>query len=224
MQLTQWPPNERPREKLLNKGAASLSDAELLAIFLRTGIAGCNVVDLSRQLLQQFGDLASLLAADQQSFCQAKGLGQAKYVQVQAVMEMAKRALASTLRRGITLDSAKVARDYVASQLACEGNEVFAIMLLDAQHRLIEFKVLFQGTIHQTSVYPRVIVQTAMQTHAAAVILCHNHPSGVAEPSQADIRITSRVRDALALVDVDVLDHLVVGRGAVVSLAERGLM
>lgn len=224
MQLTQWPKDERPREKLLRQGPAALSDAELLAIFLRTGIAGCNVVELSRHLIGRFGNLQQLLSASQQEFCQARGLGEAKYVQLQAVMEMARRTLAEQLKRETCLDSAKTARDYAASQLAHEGNEVFAVMLLDAQHRLIEFKVLFQGTIHQTSVYPRVLVQTALTVHAAAVILCHNHPSGVAEPSQADIRITDRIRDALALVDVQVLDHLVVGRGEVTSFAERGLI
>lgn len=224
MQLKQWPEAERPREKLIHQGASALSDAELLAIFLRTGIKGCNAVELAHHLLKQFGDLGQLLLANQEEFCQGKGLGQAKFVQLQAVMEMARRALAEPLKRGLTLDNAKGARDFVASQLYHEGNEVFAVMLLDAQHRLIEFKTLFQGTIHQTSVYPRVIVQTALACHAAAAILCHNHPSGVAEPSQADIRITARIRDALALVDVDVLDHLVVARGEVVSLAERGLI
>lgn len=224
MQLNQWPESERPREKLLNCGASSLSDAELLAIFIRTGVKGCNAVELARNLLQQFGDLGRLVAATKREFCQVKGVGEAKFVQLQAVMEMARRALAEPLKRGVVMESAQAAKAYVASQLAHEGNECFAVILLDAQHRMIEFKVLFQGTIHQTSVYPRVIVQTALACHSAAVILCHNHPSGVAEPSQADLRITTRISDALALVDVNVLDHLIVGRGEVVSLAERGQM
>lgn len=224
MQLKALKHTELPREKLLKSGAASLSDTELLAIFLRTGVAGCNVLELAQSLMERFGGLHALLTASEDDFCQPKGLGQAKYVQVQAVMEMAKRALAEPLKRSVVVDNALVAQNYVASQLLHEGNEVFALMLLDAQHRLIEFEMLFQGTIHQTSVYPRVIVQTALAHHAAAVILCHNHPSGVAEPSQADIRLTARVREALALIDVEVLDHFVVGRGEVTSMAEKGLI
>lgn len=223
MQLNQWPEAERPREKLIRLGANTLSDAELLAIFLRTGIAGCNAVELGRHLIDQFGSLNQLMNASQEEFCRVKGLGIAKFVQLQAVMEMARRALAEPLKRGATLDNAKSARKFAASQLAHQLNEVFALILLDSQHRLIDFKVLFKGTIHQTTVYPRVLVQAALEANAAAVLLCHNHPSGVAEPSQADIRITARVKDALALIDVEVLDHLVVTQGDVVSLAERGL-
>ncbi|MCM2680938.1 RadC family protein [Echinimonas agarilytica] len=224
MQITQWPEAERPREKLLQRGPEALSDAELLAIFLRTGIKGCNAVDLSRLLIAEFGSLSLLLAAGKREFCQGKGLGTAKYVQLQAVMEMSRRTLAEQLQRESTMDSARAASDYVSSQLADERNEVFAVMMLDSQHRLIDFKRLFQGTINQASVYPRVIVQEAMTANAAAVILCHNHPSGVSEPSRSDIRITERIQKALALVDVTVLDHLVVAKGDVTSLAERGLM
>ncbi|MBW8191213.1 DNA repair protein RadC [Neiella marina] len=224
MQLNQWPQAMRPREKLMANGAGSLSDAELLAIFLRTGLPGCNVVDLAQQLLADFGTLSELISAPKQEFCQAKGLGSAKYVQLQAVMEMARRVLAAQLRRDTVMDSTESAKRYAAAELAQHANEMFALLLLDSQHRLIEFKTLFQGTINQASVYPRVIVQTVLAANAAAVILCHNHPSGIAEPSNADIQITQRIQDALALVDVTVLDHLVVTQGHVVSMAERQLI
>ncbi|GGA90858.1 UPF0758 protein [Neiella marina] len=223
MQLNQWPESTRPREKLLAQGAQALTDAELLAIFLRTGLPGCNVVQLAHQLLAGFGDLFHLMAASQRQFCQAKGLGKAKYVQLQAVMEMARRVMATELSR-TAIDGSEAAKRYAASHLAHLANETFAVLLLDSQHRLIEFKALFHGTINQANVYPRIVVQQALAANAAAVILCHNHPSGVAEPSNADIRITQTIRDALALVDIAVLDHLVVAQGAVTSMAERQLM
>ncbi len=222
--IKQWPTEQQPREKLLRLGSQALSNAELLAIFLRTGIQGMNVVELATDLLQRFGSLAALLNANQQQFCQHKGLGEAKFAQLQAVMEMARRTLAESCQRDQCMDSVTVAADFAAAHLAAEINEVFAIMLLDSQHRLIEFQRLFQGTIHQSAVYPRVIVQAALAANAAAVILCHNHPSGVAEPSEADIRITLRLQQALALIDVEVLDHLVVAQGLVVSLAQRGVI
>ncbi|MBD1391155.1 DNA repair protein RadC [Neiella sp. HB171785] len=223
MQLNQWPQSIRPREKLLAQGANALTDAELLAIFLRTGLPGCNVVQLAHQLLDGFGDLCHLMAASQQQFCQAKGLGTAKYVQLQAVMEMARRVMATELSR-VAVDGSEAAKRYAASQLAHLPNETFAVLLLDSQHRLIKYKELFHGTINQASVYPRIVVQEALAANAAALILCHNHPSGVAEPSNADIHITQTIRDALALVDITVLDHLVVAQGAVTSMAERQLM
>ena len=221
MQMMQWPQEMRPREKLLSNGAEALSDSELLAIFLRTGVPGCNVVELANHLLSEFGSLTALLHAEQEPFCRAKGLGVAKYVQVRAIMEMARRAMAEQLVRETVMENADVAKRYVASQLANMSNERFCILMLDSQHRLISFNTLFQGTINQASVHPRVIVQEVLRLNAAAVILCHNHPSGIAEPSGSDLRITKRIQDALALIDVAVLDHLIVGSGSVVSLAER---
>ena len=224
MSITQWPLQERPREKLLNLGPSALSDAELLAIFLRTGCAGKSAVDLARDLLGQFGGLRQLLAADKDSFCRAHGLGSAKFSQLQAVMEMARRHLSEGLRAGDVLSSAKTTRDYVTAQLRHRTQEVFAVLFVDNRHRLIAFEEMFFGTIDGASVYPREVVKKALAHNAAAVILTHNHPSGIAEPSQADMRITEQLQSALELVDVRVLDHLVVGDGEVVSFAEHGLL
>lgn len=222
MSIKEWPEEERPREKLLRRGAATLSDAELLAIFLRTGVSGLSAVDLSRQLLQQFGSLRALLGAEQQDFCGAHGLGSAKYAQLQAVLEMGRRHLAEQLQRGEALTSPGLTRDFLQAQLRDRGREVFALLLLDNQHRVIRFVELFYGTLDSASVWPREIVQIALKHNAAAVILAHNHPSGVAEPSRADRQITDRILAALALVDIRVLDHLVIGDGITVSFAERG--
>lgn len=224
MKLSNWPQQERPREKLLSQGVAALSDAELLAIFLRTGIKGSSAVDLARTLIQQFGSLRGLFAASQSEFCQGKGLGVVKYVQLQAVIEMSKRYLSESLNRTQVFESAQQTRLYLSSQLRDEPNEVFAVLLLDSQHRMIAFKKLFFGTINAASVHPRVIVQKALENNAAAMILAHNHPSGVAEPSQADQQITQRIKKAMDLIDVNVLDHFVVGDGECVSFAERGLL
>lgn len=224
MKITDWPAAERPREKLLARGASALSDAELLAIFLRTGIAGMSAVALSRHLLNQFGSLRAMLAADQPTFCQYKGLGPAKYVQLQAVVEMSRRCLAEQLQRGTALTSVADTRHYLISQLRDEPNEVFAMLLLDSQHQVIEFKPVFYGTIDSAAVYPRVLVKLALDKNAAAVILAHNHPSGIAEPSQADKHITQRIIDAMALVDIRVLDHFVIGDSEAISFAERGLI
>ncbi|PKQ75452.1 hypothetical protein AOX56_19635 [Aeromonas sobria] len=222
MSIKEWPEDERPREKLLRQGPAALSDAELLAIFLRTGVNGLSAVDLSRNLLNQFGSLRSLLGADQRAFCEAHGLGPAKYAQLQAVLEMARRHLAELLQRGDALSSPQLTRDYLQAQLRDRPREVFALLLLDNQHRVIQFVELFYGTIDSASVWPREIVQIALKHNAAAVILAHNHPSGVAEPSRADRQITDRITAALALIDIRVLDHLVIGDGITVSFAERG--
>lgn len=222
MSIRDWPAGERPREKLLAKGAGALSDAELLAIFLRTGVAGCDAVTLARQLLGQFGSLRALLAADEQQFCQAHGLGLAKFVQLQAVLEMSRRHLAETLQRDDVLTSPQATRRYLQAQLRDRQQEVFALLLLDNQHRVVKFLELFTGTLDAASVYPREVVRSALKHHAAAVILCHNHPSGVAEPSRADRALTARLSAALGLIDVRVLDHLVVGDGETVSFAERG--
>lgn len=224
MKLTKWPELERPREKLLSLGANSLSDAELLAIFLRTGVRGHNAVDLARGLLSQFGSLRQLLSADQDKFCQGKGLGAVKYVQLKAVLEMSKRYLNESLSRETVFASAENTRAFLLSHLRDEPNEVFAILALDSQHRLIKFKKLFYGTINSANVYPRVVVKQALEFNAAAIILAHNHPSGVAEPSMADKQITQRICNALDLVDIKVLDHFVVGDSYAVSFAERGLI
>lgn len=224
MPITDWPLAERPREKLINQGAAALSDAELLAIFLRTGIPGRSAVDLARDLLASFGSLRALVQADMRSFCRHPGLGPAKYVQLQAVMEMARRHLFEELKRGTALTSPGAVRQYLRSRMAHLPHEVFACLFLDNQHRVIAFEELFQGTLDSASVYPREVVKRALALNAAALILTHNHPSGVAEPSQADQMLTRRLKEALALVDVRVLDHLVVGDGEPVSFAERGLL
>ena len=223
MAISQWPEDERPREKLLNKGAEALSDAELLAIFLRTGCKGITAVDLARQLLDNFGGLKPLLQASQTEFCQHKGLANAKYAQLQAVLEMAKRHLLEQLSRGDALCSPSQTRQYLVAQLGSYPHEVFACLFLDNRNRVIAFEKMFYGTIDGASVYPREVVRLALKRNAAAIIFAHNHPSGVAEPSHADEQITKRLKAALALVDVRVLDHFVVG-DEVVSFAERGLL
>jgi DNA repair protein RadC len=224
MAISDWPEAERPREKLLSRGAEALSDAELLAIFLRTGAPGLSAVDLARQLLGHFGSLRALLSASQQQFCAAKGLGPASFVQLQAVLEMSRRHLSEELDRSEVLSNPDLTRRYLSACLRDESREVFACLFLDSQHRVICYQPLFFGTIDAASVYPREVVKACLSFHAAAVIFAHNHPSGVAEPSQADRRITDRLRDALALVDIRVLDHFVVGDGEVLSFAERGLL
>lgn len=224
MRITDWPINERPREKLLAQGSVALSDAELLAIFLRTGTRGKTAVDLARELLNDFGGLRSLLLADKKAFCSKHGLGIASFVQLQAVLEMAKRHLLEVLQRDTVLSSPTEVRNYLKAQLRDYQREVFLCLFLDTQHRVICSEELFQGTIDASSVYPRDVVQRALGLNAAAVIFAHNHPSGINEPSQADQRITLRLRDALALVDIRVLDHMIVGDGPVLSMAERGLL
>jgi len=225
MPITDWPDAERPREKLLARGAGSLSDAELLAIFLRTGIPGKTAVDLARDLLKDFGSLRALLESDFARFRQSPGLGMAKYAQLQAVLEMARRPLRESLQRGNALTSPDLTRQYLAAQIRAYPHEVFACLLLDNQHRVIDFRELFRGTIDSASVYPREVVKTALACNAAAVIFAHNHPSGVAEPSEADRLITQRLRQALGLVDIRVLDHFIVGDGEhAYSFAEHGLL
>jgi DNA repair protein RadC len=222
MSITEWPEDERPREKLLERGAAALTDAELLAIFLRTGVPGKSAVDLARDLLIEFRGLKRLLGADERSFCQAKGLGRAKYAQLRAVVEMSRRYLLEEAKDRDLLTSPDAARDYLKSRLAGYPHEVFACLFLDNRHRLIEYEELFRGTIDGASVHPREVVRRALRANAAAVIFAHNHPSGVAEPSQSDLRITQRLKDALSLVDVRVLDHVIIGDGPGTYLAERG--
>ncbi|WP_286786603.1 MULTISPECIES: RadC family protein [Pseudomonas] len=222
MSIRDWPAAERPREKLLDLGAAALTDAELLAIFLRTGVVGQSAVDLARHLLRDFGSLRALLEADQASFSQRLGLGPAKFAQLQAVLEMGRRHLAEGLKRDSALESPQAVRDYLKARLRHEPHEVFACLFLDAKHRVLAFEALFHGSIDSASVYPRQVVKRALAHNAAALILTHNHPSGVAEPSQADRQLTRRLTDALALVDVRVLDHFIVGDGEPLSMMESG--
>lgn len=223
MAITDWPLSRRPREKLLQLGSTALTDEELLAIFLRTGVNGKTAVDLAQELLRNFGGLRHLLAADEKTFCRHLGLGQAKFAQLQAILEMARRYLSENLQRGDSLTSPRATRDYLSMHLRDRTHEVFAVLFLDQRHRVIRYEELFQGTIDGASVYPREVVKKALHHNAAAVILAHNHPSGVAEPSRADEAITRRLKEALALIDVRVLDHLVVG-DEIVSFAERGLL
>jgi DNA repair protein RadC len=224
MPITDWPEQERPREKLLARGAQALSDAELLAIFLRTGVRGKTAVDLARDLLAEFGSLRALMEADRDRFCSGTGLGEAKYAQLQATLEIARRHLMETLKRGDALTNPKATRTYLAARLRGYTYEVFGALFLDNRHRVIAFEELFRGTIDGTSVHPREVVKRALAHNAAAVIFAHNHPSGVAEPSQADEMLTRRLKDALGLIDMRVLDHIVIGDGDAVSLAERGLL
>jgi DNA repair protein RadC len=225
MSIVNWPEGERPREKLMARGVAALSDAELLAIFLRTGVVGKSAVDLARELLGKYGNLTQLFATDLTDFCSVKGMGPAKYVQLQAVLEMSRRALQETLQRGDALSSPRAVRDYLQLVLAGRQQEVFMVLFLDTQHRVIAIEEMFHGTLSQTSVYPREVVKRALAHNAAALILAHNHPSGITEPSQADQLLTSALKQALALVDVSVLDHFVVAAaGQTLSFAEKGLL
>ena len=224
MGIKDWPADARPREKLLQRGGQALTDAELLAIFLRTGLPGKSAVDLARELLGAFGGLAAICQADMDGFCAAPGLGRAKYAQLQAVLEMARRVLAEDIQRGDALTSPAQVTDYLRLLLKHKSHEVFGAVFLDAQNRVIAWEELFRGTLTQTSVYPREIVKGALGCNAAAVIFAHNHPSGVTEPSRADEVLTRQLKDALALVDVRVLDHFIVGGHGVLSFAERGLL
>ncbi|MEK6662644.1 MAG: DNA repair protein RadC [Pseudomonadota bacterium] len=224
MAITDWPAQERPRERLLAQGPHALSDAELLAIFLRTGMSGKSAVDLARELLQSFGSLTALTHASEAAFCAVPGLGPAKYAQLQAVMEMARRALKEQSKQRDALSSPQAVRDYLRLQLGAREYEVFMAVFLDTQNRVIAIEELFRGSLKETSVYPREVVKRALAHNAAALIFAHNHPSGVAEPSRADEAITQALKQALALVDVRVLDHFIVAAGGGVSLAERGLI
>ncbi|WP_111976863.1 RadC family protein [Algibacillus agarilyticus] len=224
MSIKDWPAEQQPREKLLAIGANSLSDAELLAIFLRTGVKGCSAVELAQMLLRDFGSLRQLLAADLQQFSVGKGLGAAKFAQLQASVEMTKRFLSENLKKGQVLDSSNACQHFLTAQLRDEPFEVFACIFLDNQHRVIKYEPIFFGTIDGAAVYPRVVVTKALELRAAAIILAHNHPSGVAEPSHADKQITQRLIAALGLVDIRVLDHFIVGDGEVISFAEMGLL
>lgn len=223
MTIAEWPAAERPRERLLSLGARALSDAELIAVFLRTGVRGKSALDLARELLSRCGGLSGLLGAGRAP-ADVSGLGPAKAAQLAAVLEVARRCLREELRTGSALASPAAVRDYLRLALGAREHEVFAALFLDAQHRVLRIEELFRGTLTQTSVYPREVVKAALAGNAAAVIFAHNHPSGVAQPSQADELLTRQLKEALALVDVKVLDHFVVAGNQCLSFAERGLL
>jgi len=224
MSITDWPLNERPRERLLAKGAAALSDAELVAIFLRVGVTGKSAVDLARELISMFGTLNGLFAASPEALMAVHGMGEAKYVQLQAVLEMARRALNEEIKLTDALHSPQAVRDYLKITLARLPHEVFVAVFLTAQNRVIAVEELFRGSLTQTSVYPREVVKRALAHNAGSVIFAHNHPSGEATPSQSDKNLTSALAEALALIDVRVIDHFIVARGSTVSFAEQGLI
>jgi len=223
MAISDWPLAERPRERLLAKGASILSDAELLAVLLRTGVRGKTAVELARELLGRFGGIAGLLSAGK-ALAGIKGLGDAKSAQLGAAIELARRSLHEQLSSGTALTSPGGVRDYLRLALGGKEHEVFVCLWLDAQHRVISYQEAFRGTLTQTSVYPREIVKAALAANAAAVIFAHNHPSGVAQPSQADELLTRNLKEALGLVDVRVLDHFIVAGSQAISFAERGLL
>ena len=224
MAIRDWPEDQRPREKLLRLGVKSLSDAELLALFLRVGVAGKSAVTLASDILAEYGSLQALLATDQQRFCLTKGLGLAKYAQLQAILEMARRHFAEILQRGNALTSPELTRAYLSAQLRGYSYEVFGCLFLDNQHRVIVWEELFRGGIDSASVYPREVVKRALFHHAAAVIFAHNHPSGFSQPSQADRQITLKLQKALELLEIRVLDHFIVGDQPPYSFAEHGLI
>jgi DNA repair protein RadC len=224
MAITDWPEGERPREKLIQQGVGVLSDAELLAIFLRVGVVGKSAVDLARDLLQQFGSLNGIFSATLAQINQVHGMGESKYCQLQAIFEMSQRALAEQMQTRDVLSSPKQVRDYLMLKLGALPREVFMVMMVDAQNRVLALETLFEGTLTQTSVYPREVVKRALHHNAASVIFAHNHPSGVAEPSKADEALTQSLKQALALVDIRVLDHFIVAGNSTLSFVERGLL
>ena len=224
MLLKDLPKDARPREKLLARGPGALSDAELLALLLRTGLPGKNALQMGQELLDKFGGVAGLLHTGAESLKSIKGLGPAKRAEIVAVLELARRALTAQLKQQTLFDSPHAVRDYLQLQLGSRPHEIFAVMFLDSQHRLIVLEELFRGTLTQTSVYPREVVVRALALNAASVVLAHNHPSGTAQPSRADEALTQTLKAALGLVDVRVLDHFVVTSTEAVSMAERGLL
>lgn len=224
MSIREWPETERPREKLLTAGAAALSEAELLAILLRTGTRGQSALEMARTLLVEFGSLRNLLTAERDRVCRSRGLGPARYSTLQAALELTRRHYQQLMMIGPALSNPRATREFLRARLRDLPHEVFCCVYLDNRHRVIAFEELFRGTIDGASVHPREVVKHALARNAAALILVHNHPSGLAEPSQADELITRRLKEALALVDIRVLDHLVVGDGVCESFAERGLL
>ncbi len=224
MTIASWPRLERPREKLLNAGAAHLSDAELLAVFLQTGVRGKTSLDLARELIVQFGGLSGIMAADQRELCLQHGVGEAKAARFIAIRELHQRQLMEGLMGREALTSSANTRDYLRARFRHCQSEIFSCLFLDNQHQVVKLEELFRGTIDGAAVYPREVVKRCLYHNAAAVIFAHNHPSGIAEPSQADIAITRKLTLALGTIDVRVLDHMVIGDTEVVSFAERGLL
>ncbi|PCK09969.1 MAG: hypothetical protein COA42_01540 [Alteromonadaceae bacterium] len=224
MAIHQWPEQDRPREKLLMHGAQALSDTELLAIFLRTGCVGKSAVDLARDLVHNFKGLRAMLEASQKEFCSHKGLGQATYAQLQAVLEISKRHMAEQLQQSPKINSCAAVKKYLIAQLRSKKTEVFAALFLDTQHQLIQFEILFTGTINSAAIYPREVVKRSLKHNASAVIFAHNHPSGHSKPSQADIAITERLKKALLLLDIKTLDHIIVADNNTYSFAEHGII
>lgn len=224
MAITDWPASERPREKLIELGAEALSDAELLAIFLRVGVTGKSAVDLARDLLNQFGSLNGIFAATEHELSQVHGIGTSKYVQLQAIFEMSRRALNEQLQQRDVFKSPQQVRDYLVLKLGGLTREVFLVLFLDTQNQLVATEEMFTGTLTQTSVYPREVVKRALHHNAASVIFAHNHPSGIAQQSQADELLTKQLKQALALVDVRVLDHFIVAGNNTLSFSERGIL
>ena len=222
MKISEWPAEERPREKLMQRGVGSLSDAELLAVFLGSGVRGHNVVELARGLLVKFGGLRQLLEADRDAFVGELGLGPVRYGQLQALLEIGRRNLATSIERDCALESPSAVRRYLKAMLRHEPSEVFGCLFLDSKHRPLAFEILFRGTIDRASIYPREVVRRSLMHNAAALILCHNHPSGNSEPSQDDVHMTLALKRGLALIDVRVLDHIIVGDGEPLSMVEQG--
>ncbi|HGY9622526.1 DNA repair protein RadC [Pseudomonas putida] len=222
MNIREWPAEERPREKLLQRGAAALSDAELLAVLLGSGVAGRNVLDLARGLLVRFGGLRQFLEAEREAVLREPGIGTVKYAQLQALLEIGRRYLDENLERAAALEGPAAVRRYLKAMLRHEISEVFGCLFLDTKHRPLAFEILFRGTIDRASVYPREVVRRALLHNAAALILCHNHPSGNNEPSQDDVHLTLSLKRGLALIDVRVLDHIIIGDGEPLSMVEHG--
>lgn len=222
MAINEWPEDQRPRERLIKFGAAALSDAELLAVFLRVGVTGKSAVDLGREMIERFGSLNGLFAASIKDFSAVHGLGNAKYAQLQAVLELAKRAIAEELQEKVTLSSPQAVKKYLQLLLGNHSYESFAVLFIDVKNRLITSQELFRGTLSHASVYPREVVKSALHHNAASIILAHNHPSGSCEPSQADLNLTQTLKQALALVDVKLLDHFIIANPHVYSFAEHG--
>lgn len=224
MTIKEWPEKERPREKLLQQGASTLSDAELLAIFLRAGVRGKSAVDIGRDLISEFGNLRSILSADQRQFCRMRGLGPVKFAHLQAAMELGRRYLGEKIHRQDAITNPDAVHDFLTSHLRDRGREIFAVLFLDNRHQVIKYEELFYGTLNSASVHPREIVKQVLHHNAAAVIIAHNHPSGIAEPSQSDADITIKIQKALQLIEVRLLDHIIIGNGEFVSLSDRGII
>ena len=224
MAITDWPAAERPREKLIELGAEALSDAELLAIFLRVGVVGKSAVDLARDLLTKFDSLNGIFAASENELSQVHGIGSSKYVQLQAIFEMSRRALSEQLQQNDVLSSPQAVRDYLVLKLGSLTKEVFLVLFLDTQNRLVATEEMFSGSLKSTSVYPREVIKRALHHNAAAIIFAHNHPTGIAQQSQADELLTKQLKQVLDLVDVKVLDHFIVAGNNTLSFSERGLL